>query len=159
MNFMQMRKIVARELLNYRRSKERLYAFEQRGLRQRATCGTALNGRTTDPTAGSALALLDPPPHIRKIKGWIWSIEQAHAMLQEWTPDRARLMVRLYGLDGAPPAVRNPGWRVYMMDEFNVSEPTLYRWREDILQAVLAGAIQARVLMPYEQKEMTAKLG
>ena len=151
---MEMRRMVNKELLNYCVSKERLIAFRQRGLRQRSTCGRASLAPGKDPTSGAALAYLEPPSAIRKSQAWVWAIEQAYESLKCCSPERARLMVRLYGLDGKLPALERRGWRVHLMEEFNISEPSLYRWRTDIQQAVLAGAVQAGVLSPYPVKDM-----
>ena len=146
-----MRARVLQELMTYCRSKERITGHRVRGLPGRPTQDVAGSG-TGDPNAQTAMAFLEPPSAVRQMKCWVWAIEQAYSMLQRRHPERARLMIRLFGLDGRPSAMVLPGWRSRLEEEFHISEPTIYRWREDIIQAVMVGAIQAGVLQPYETK-------
>ena len=68
-------------------------------------------------------------------------------------------MTRLFGLD--TPLPRSQPTRARMLrlsQELNVSESTLYKWREDILEIVLYAAMEAgvvglfRIRMEEEQK-------
>ena len=59
-------------------------------------------------------------------------------------------MCRLFGLETAIP--RNQATRTRMIllgQELNVSESTLYKWREDIFEIVLYAAIEAGLLSPF----------
>ena len=85
--------------MTYCRSKERITGHRVRGLPGRPTQDVAGSG-PGDPTAQTAMAFLEPPSAVRQMKCWVWAIEQAYSMLQRRHPERARLMIRLFGLDG-----------------------------------------------------------
>ena len=118
-----------RQLLNYRRNNSRIY----RGSAIRAEGGAML--------------------------AWIRAIESARAYLRVQSPAKERFMTRLFGLD--TPLPRSQPTRARMLrlsQELNVSESTLYKWREDILEIVLYAAMEAgvvglfRIRMEEEQK-------
>ena len=125
----QLRAEAKRQLLNYRRNNSRVY----RGSAIRAEGGAML--------------------------AWIRAIESARAYLRVQSPAKERFMTRLFGLD--TPLPRSQPTRARMLrlsQELNVSESTLYKWREDILEIVLYAAMEAgvvglfRIRMEEEQK-------
>lgn len=125
----QLRAEAKRQLINYRRNNSRVY----RGSAIRAEGGAML--------------------------AWIRAIESARAYLRVQSPAKERFMTRLFGLD--TPLPRSQPTRARMLrlsQELNVSESTLYKWREDILEIVLYAAMEAgvvglfRIRMEEEQK-------
>ncbi|MEZ4626850.1 MAG: hypothetical protein R2912_01665 [Eubacteriales bacterium] len=96
------------------------------------------------------------------ILGWQRAIDATRAYLREENPVKERFMSRIYGLDAPLPRSQPVRARMIRLSfELNVSESTLYKWREDILEVVLYAAIEAgliglfgtRALMPEEQDE------
>ena len=84
------------------------------------------------------------------IQGWIRAIDAARAYFRESDPIKERFMSRLFGLETAIP--RNQLTRARMLQleqELNVSESTLYKWREDIFEIVLYAAIESGLLCPF----------
>lgn len=81
---------------------------------------------------------------------WIRAIDAARAYFRNMDPTKERFMCRLFGLETAIP--RNQATRTRMIllgQELNVSESTLYKWREDIFEIVLYAAIEAGLLCPF----------
>ena len=150
-----MKPCVEAQLRLYRDNKLRLYQYNQRGLRQRSTLGIRSMGRAGNPTQMEALRQLEPPQWVVSARRWAWAIEQAYAMLQKTAPKKAILMDKLYGIERP---VRHPTQpRVTMLllvSDLNVSEPTLYKWREEVLSEVMAAAIQAGALQPYDSSTL-----
>ncbi len=106
-----------RQLLNYRRNNSRIY----RGSAIRAEGGAML--------------------------AWIRAIDSARAYLRLQHPAKERYMTRLFGLE--TPLPRSQPTRARMINlgaEMSVSESTLYKWREDILEIVLYAAMEAGVV-------------
>jgi len=106
-----------RQLLNYRRNQSRVY---------RAAALRAERG---------------------KVIGWCRAIDAARAYFLAADPIKERFMSRLFGLD--TPLPRSQPMRARMIRlslELSVSESTLYKWREDILEIVLYAAIEAGVV-------------
>ena len=59
-------------------------------------------------------------------------------------------MVRLFGLETPVPRSRSTRERMLKLAmELCVSESTLYKWREDVLEIVLYAAIDAGVVSPF----------
>jgi hypothetical protein len=106
-----------RQMLNYRRNQSRAY----RGAALRAERGAIL--------------------------GWTRAIDAARAYLREANPVKERFMSHLYGLDTPLPRSQPVRARMIRLSlELCVSESTLYKWREDILEIVLYAAIEARLV-------------
>jgi hypothetical protein len=106
-----------RQLLNYRRNTSRVY----RSSAIRAEGGEML--------------------------AWIRVIESARIYLRAQNPAKERFMTRLFGLE--TPLPRNQSMRARMIllsSEMCVSESTLYKWREDILEIVLYAAMEAGIV-------------
>ena len=118
-----------RQLLNYRRNHSRVY----RSSAIRAEGGTML--------------------------AWIRAIDIARAYLRVQNPAKERYMTRLFGLD--TPLVRSQSMRTRMLrisQGMNVSESTLYKWREDILEIVLYAAMEAGVIGLFGIREMEEQI-
>ena len=113
----QLRAEAKRQLLQYRRNHSRVY----RSNAIRAEGGTML--------------------------AWMRAIDSARVYLRALNPVKERYMCRLFGLES--PLPRSQPMRARMMHlsaEMSVSESTLYKWREDILEIVLYAAMEAGVV-------------
>jgi hypothetical protein len=113
----QLRAEAKRQLLQYRRNNSRVY----RSNAIRAEGGTML--------------------------AWMRAIDSARVYLRAQNPVKERYMCRLFGLEA--PLPRSQPMRARMMHlsaEMSVSESTLYKWREDILEIVLYAAMEAGVV-------------
>ena len=103
-----------RQLLNYRRNQSRVY----RPAALRAERGS--------------------------VRGWVRAIDAARAYFRTENPLKERFMSRLFGLDTPLPRSQPVRARMIRLSiELSVSESTLYKWREDILEIVLYAAIEA----------------
>ena len=103
-----------RQLLNYRRNQSRVY----RPAALRAERGS--------------------------VRGWVRAIDAARAYFRAENPLKERFMSRLFGLDTPLPRSQPVRARMIRLSiELSVSESTLYKWREDILEIVLYAAIEA----------------
>ena len=115
-----------RQLLNYRRNQSRVY---------RADALRAERGA---------------------VVGWCRAIDAARAYFRTADPIKERFMSRLFGLD--TPLPRSQPMRARMIRlslELSVSESTLYKWREDILEIVLYAAIEAGVVGMFGLRDAT----
>jgi len=113
----QLRAEAKRQLLNYRRNNSRVY----RGSAIRAEGGAMLS--------------------------WVRAINSARVFTRAQNPAKERYMTRLFGLE--TPLPRSQPMRARMIRlsvEMSVSESTLYKWREDILEIVLYAAMEAGVV-------------
>ncbi len=113
----QLRAEAKRQLLNYRRNNSRVYR------------SNAIRAE-----AGAMLA-------------WVRAIDSARVYLRAQSPAKERYMCRLFGLE--TPLPRSQPMRARMVrlsEEMSVSESTLYKWREDILEIVLYAAMEAGVV-------------
>lgn len=104
----QLRAEAKRQLLNYRRNNSRVY----RGSAIRAEGGAML--------------------------AWVRAIDSARLFLRAQNPAKERYMTRLFGLEAPLPRSQPMRARMIRLSvEMSVSESTLYKWREDILEIVL----------------------
>lgn len=111
---------VLERLFEHRRSRERLAA---RGL---------------GPSEQAELAL------------WVSIIDRVHAAYQSTNPEKARAMERLFGFAHPVPRRRTHRSRIIKLSmEFCVSEPTMYKWREEIVFSTMLAAVEAGALRPY----------
>lgn len=113
----QLRAEAKRQLLQYRRNHSRVY----RSNAIRAEGGTML--------------------------AWMRAIDSARVYLRAQNPVKERYMCRLFGLESPLPRSQPMRARmVHLSAEMSVSESTLYKWREDILEIVLYAAMEAGVV-------------
>ena len=113
----QLRVEAKRQLLHYRRNHSRIY----RSNALRAEGGTML--------------------------AWMRAIDSARVYLRAQSPAKERYMCRLFGLETPLPRSQPMRARmVHLSVEMSVSESTLYKWREDILEIVLYAAMEAGVI-------------
>ena len=83
-------------------------------------------------------------------EGWTRAIDEARAYLCAANPTKERFMCRLFGLETPVPRCRTARERMIKLSmELTVSESTLYKWREDILEIVLYAAIEAGLVCPF----------
>jgi hypothetical protein len=102
-----------RQLLGYRRNQSRAY----RGAKLREEGGYA--------------------------RGWARAINAARAYLGSTHPAKERFMSRLFGLETPLPRSQPMRARlIHLSAELSVSESTLYKWREDIMEIVLYAAFE-----------------
>ena len=145
----RIRELIFLQLRQYNNTKRMLCEYEELGLKARPLGERARTGLYGDPTASDALRLLEPNEEIKRMQGWVWAIEEASAMFKRDAPHKAQLMELLFFADTGDTPSDSCARREILLDELHISEPTLYRWRDDIMQAVMAGAIEAGVLSPY----------
>lgn len=113
----QLRAEAKRQLMNYRRNNSRVY----RSSAIRAEGGEML--------------------------AWIRAIDSARIYLRAQNPSKERYMTRLFGLETPLPRSQPMRARlIRLSEEMCVSESTLYKWREDILEVVLYAAMEAGVI-------------
>ncbi|PKM40975.1 MAG: hypothetical protein CVV04_00495 [Firmicutes bacterium HGW-Firmicutes-9] len=113
----QLRAEAKRQLMNYRRNNSRVY----RSSAIRAEGGEML--------------------------AWIRAIDSARIYLRAQNPAKERYMTRLFGLETPLPRSQPMRARlIRLSEEMCVSESTLYKWREDILEVVLYAAMEAGVI-------------
>ena len=114
-----------RQLLNYRRNNSRVY----RSSAIRAEGGGML--------------------------GWVRAIDSARMFLRAQNPVKERYMVRLFGLETPLPRGQPIHARmIRLCTELSVSESTLYKWREDIMEIVLYAAMEAGVIGLFGIREI-----
>lgn len=113
----QLRAEAKRQLMNYRRNNSRVYH------------SSAIRAE-----GGEMLA-------------WIRAIDSARIYLRAQNPVKERYMTRLFGLETPLPRSQPMRARlIRLSEEMCVSESTLYKWREDILEVVLYAAMEAGVI-------------
>lgn len=150
MTMKQMQTISEFQLLKYRETKRELQELTTRGLQARTLGPVRGKGKHADPTAAQALHQLALEEKITTMRAWVWAIESARAVLEASDPEKATLMVRYYGLDKPLRACSKTRKNIELTSELGISEPTLYKWREEILRTVASAAIQVGVLVPYD---------
>ncbi len=102
-----------RQLLNYRRNQSRVY----RGAALRAEGGV--------------------------VTGWARAIDAARAYFRATDPLKERYMTRLFGLETPIPRSQTARTRIIRLSlELCVSESTMYKWQEEILNIVLYAAVE-----------------
>lgn len=120
----QLRTEAKRQLMNFRRNTSRVY----RSPELRAEGGEML--------------------------AWVRAIDTARVYLRAHNPAKERYMTRLFGLDAPLPRGQPMRARlIRLCTEMNVSESTLYKWREDILEIVLYAALEAGVVGLFHIRE------
>ena len=90
---------------------------------------------------------------------WVRAIDSARMYLRAQNPAKERFMTRLFGLE--TPLPRGQPTRARMIrlsEEMCVSESTLYKWREDILEIVLYAAMEAGVIGLFGIREMEEQI-
>ena len=86
---------------------------------------------------------------------WIRAIDSARMYLRAQNPAKERYMCRLFGLETPLPRGQPIRARLIRLSvEMSVSESTLYKWREDILEIVLYAAMEAGVVGLFGIREV-----
>ncbi|MDL2217220.1 hypothetical protein LJC27_01005 [Christensenellaceae bacterium OttesenSCG-928-M15] len=152
MNFKKMRATVLMQLQYYPNTKRMLEEYDTYGLRAKGTGERVMNSHKSDPTQAEALLHLEPESHVKAMRDWTWAIEQAWGFFKEKDEHKAELMDALFGLSAKGLHPGRIGRRCSLAMKFHISEATLYRWREDIITAVMAAAIQCGAIRPYGPK-------
>ncbi len=124
-SLLQLRAEAKRQLLQYRRNNSRVYR------------SSAIR------TEGGAML------------AWVRAIDSARLYLRAQSPVKERFMTRLFGLEAPLPRGQPMRARLtHLCQEMNVSESTLYKWREDILEIVLYAAMEAGVISMFGLREL-----
>ncbi len=151
----RMRELAVLQLEHYQNTRRMIEEYESIAPSPLLRAEGRGSGRYGDPTLREAFRLLEPSEDIKRIKGWLWAIEEAYTMLKNESPHKAQLMELLYPLSSHEDEKKLS--REQIINKLHISEPTLYRWREDILNAVIIGAIEAGVVSPYGKRMKLAK--
>lgn len=81
------------------------------------------------------------------VLGWVRAINAARAYFHAINPVKERFMCRLFGLETPLPRSQPVRARMIRLSmELSVSESTLYKWRDDIIEIVLYAAIEYGVV-------------
>lgn len=147
---LEMKQEAVRALMAYRRMKNTLLLHDAPGLLPEQAETMALYseplraGRRRG--RGAPLTATDP----ETMRCWVAAIDGARAALQRHYPLKARFMARCFGLDTPIPRYQSAHQRLIKLAlELHTAESTLYKWREDIIELTLFGAIESGVLRPY----------
>ncbi len=103
-----------------------------------------------DPTAHAGIALADPSPRIMLLQSWLGVIDKARGEMQRFAPELARILTVFYGLDRlhGRPSRESARVRIQLMMDLNISQTTLYNWRNTCVEWVKALAIHKGLLNP-----------
>lgn len=86
----------------------------------------------------------------RQARAWMRVIARVRKLLKEEDPLKEKFMERLFGLDLVIPQRKTARERLIKLSmELHCSEATLYNWRAEIVELVLYGAIEARLIQPF----------
>lgn len=142
---------VEKHLYAYRQMKQELEAFELRQV-QPGRPEPIVSRCTTpaDPTGNHAVSLAQPPAYMEAYRKWISVIEQAYEEMLYFSPELARVMHAFYGMDKRNGRKKQDAAhiRISLMHELNISQTTLYNWRNTCVEWVKALAIYAQLLTP-----------
>lgn len=90
--------------------------------------------------------------------GWLRAINAARAYFRAINPAKERFMCRLFGLETPLPRSQPVRARMIRLSmELSVSESTLYKWRDDILEIVLYAAIEYGVIALFGAETETER--
>lgn len=88
------------------------------------------------------------------LTGWCEVIARVYGGLKKSDREKARAMVRLFGLYAPVPRYKGTMQRILRLTiEFNVSESTLYRWRSEIIQMTMLAAMEAGLFHTHGKSE------
>ena len=88
-------------------------------------------------------------PEIKRMRDWVRAIEEALSMLKRDAPHKASLMELLFFADAGDTPSDSCARRELLLDELHISSPTLYRWRDDIINAVTISAVETGAMSVY----------
>lgn len=141
-----LRKEAERQLRAYRQNGSTLRDAEKRGLRTRVY---RTSGRVVPPPSARELA---------DMRGWARIIDRVRAFLRGTDPTKERFMARYFAL--IVPSNRRVSKRMrhmQMMEEFFISDSTVYKWKLDILHLVILAAMEhGRLRLPDDLGEQNA---
>lgn len=99
-------------------------------------------GEVPDPTSAAAINMAEPPEQIAYYAKWVSVIEKAMNEMEYFTPEYCRLLKGYFGLGC------NSRGRVFLMHELNISQTTLYAWKNICVDWVKALAVYRRLINP-----------
>ena len=145
-----------RALYRYQEHKRTVEMYEARCMRcQKPQSETGIRSSyRSDPTARGAIMMAERPQDVKDAMLWIWAIETAWAELLAYYPPRARIMEVYYGLNNVNGRERNKATetRMILQDELSIEQATFYRWKNDVVDAVIHAGIQCGILQPYRKR-------
>ena len=146
-----------RALYKYQEHKRTVETYEARCMRRQKPHDEATGVKTShisDPTAIGAIMMAERPQDVKDAMLWIWAIETAWAELATYYPPRARLMEVYYGLNNVNGRERDraTATRYALENELNIEKTTFYRWKDDVVDAVIHAGIQCGILQPYRKR-------
>lgn len=104
--------------------------------------GVRPKGTVPDPTSMSAINMAEPPEQIQQYVEWVSVIKKAIDEMEYFAPEYCRLLKGYFGLGC------NSRGRVFLMHELNISQTTLYAWKNICVDWVKALAIYRRLINP-----------
>ena len=133
MTYAEMRKAANHALLSYRKDALRLRRYDP-------------NAEKKDPRRRAAEPVLTEE-EIERILRWKRAIDAVRAGVRAEDPLMERFMVRYFALR-VPKNRRQPerARHLQLAAELNVADSTLYKWKDSILQRVVAAALQTGAL-------------
>lgn len=119
---------------------------EMKSLRGQARREVLEYRRNRDRLAGRDL----PEEERARLEKWSRAVTAAYTYYKRHDPERARAMVRMFGLYHPVPRRRRLSDRIgRLMLDLNVSEATLYRWQREMLDLVVLNAVETGALSPF----------
>lgn len=88
------------------------------------------------------------PDAVKSMRKWVGAIDRVMESFKAEYPKKAELARRLF-FDEGDVAADSLEKRNAIMVEMFISEPTLYRWRDDIINEVLVSALEAGAVAVY----------
>lgn len=141
-----LRKEAERQLRAYRQNGSTLRDVEKNGLRTRVY---RTSGRVVPPPSARELA---------DMRDWARIIDRVRTFLRGTDPVKERFMARYFAL--IVPSNRRVSKRMrhmQMMEEFFISDSTVYKWKLDILHLVILAAMErGRLRLPDDLGEQSA---
>ncbi|MDL2234763.1 hypothetical protein LJC07_01235 [Christensenellaceae bacterium OttesenSCG-928-L17] len=141
MNTQKIRGQVIIQLSQYRFTKQLIADYETIALPAHTDKPRVQGGARADPTAAEVIRRAEPPRSIVNCKRWVEAIESTYEQYKADDPEHAMLMRLLFGLGEGESPHASCRERYRLMDMLNISESTLYRWREQIIQNVTLAAM------------------
>lgn len=108
--------------------------------------------------AGSASAPRTPPPsEWKRMRMDRRVVDRVRRYLKKTDPLMERFMVRYFYLAVPERRISKRALHVKLMEEYNVSDSTLYKWKAEVLELVVLAAVQeglVRLNVPENEEEM-----
>ncbi len=134
-------------------ARERLNAY-----RQENTLLKALDAGDDGAQISRVTGRMIPPPtpqQVRAMRQWNLAIRNAVRLMGKSHHDKARFMVRYFGLETPINRSQSPAARlIRLSQDYNVAQSTLYSWIDDVCHIVLLCAVETGALRPSEAQKL-----